>query len=450
MIGFVDAVEGREAEAPFWVSPRGTTTASALRQWLVGARRLLSASGVERCGVRHPDPAGFAACLMACDGWVDRMVLVPSTLDADAVEDFSRKAGFGALVGVSNCPSIPEIRLPDWGGAAVAGGSPGEGPVFRCATEWVLATSGTTATPKLVSYPFEALCRRVKRDSGKGATLRWGLLYDVSRFAGLQVLLQAAFGGSCLVFTDPEAPLGDRVAGLARRGCNALSATPTLWRNLLMLEESTALDLSVVTLGGEMADQKILDALACRFPGARITHIYASTEAGVGFSIQDQRAGFPASFLDQPPEGIALRVDGEGGLHLRVPTTQHYLLGGELRDAGGWVDTGDLVRREGDRFYFLGRANGCINVGGRKVFPEEVEQCIRAVEGVLEVAARGRRNPFTGQVVEALVVPVAEMDGLRERIEVHCAKHLEEYKRPLVIRFVDGLEMTAAGKISRQ
>ena len=54
--------------------------------------------------------------------------------------------------------------------------------------------------------------------------------------------------------------------------------------------------------------------LSKRFPEARITHIYASTEAGVGFAVKDQKAGFPASFLADPPPRIQIDVSPEGQL----------------------------------------------------------------------------------------------------------------------------------------
>src|SRR2546425_6173557 len=52
-----------------------------------------------------------------------------------------------------------------------------------------------------------------------------------------------------------------------------------------------------VRLSGEIADQAILDHVRACYPGARIAHAFASTEAGVGFAVEDGLAGFPASLL---------------------------------------------------------------------------------------------------------------------------------------------------------
>src|SRR4029434_9911963 len=106
---------------------------------------------------------------------------------------------------------------------------------------------------------------------------------------------------------------------LARLGCTALSATPSFWRKLAFGGLLDRLSLRTVTLGGEAADQLILDLLASRFPKAAIRHIYASTEAGVGFSVSDRIAGFPATFLHQPPPGVELRVRQADGMLLLKP-----------------------------------------------------------------------------------------------------------------------------------
>ena len=104
--------------------------------------------------------------------------------------------------------------------------------------------------------------------------------------AGLQVLLQALLGGSSLALPAAGTGLAERLALFARCGVNAISATPTLWRKMLMLPAAQrALALRTITLGGETADQQVLDALARAYPGARVRHLYASTEAGVGFAV---------------------------------------------------------------------------------------------------------------------------------------------------------------------
>jgi acyl-CoA synthetase (AMP-forming)/AMP-acid ligase II len=324
-------------------------------------------------------------------------------------------------------------------------------------TEWVLATSGTTATPKLVVHSLASLMRAVKAgDRYHG--YRWGLVYDVARFAGLQVALQAAASGTRLLVADPEASLDEQVAWLASERCNALSATPTLWRRLLMTVGVGKLPLRQITLGGEIADLGVLRALAARFPAAHITHVYASTEAGVGFAVHDALPGFPARWLDDANRDVRLRI-GEDGCLWVLSRRRDYdadpLYLGETR-AGivndGWINTGDLVERRDGRVYFLGRLNGSINVGGNKVFPEMVEAFIREVDGVEAVLVRGKPSSVMGNLVEALVKPgpsVVDVQSLVRQVKEHCKARLADYQRPAFVRIVEGLGISATGKLER-
>ena len=131
-------------------------------------------------------------------------------------------------------------------------------------------------------------------------------------------------------------------------------------------------------LSGEIAGQAMLDNLRAVYPQAGIGHAYASTEAGVGFEVDDGLEGFPAHFVDTGNGDVDIKI-ADGSLWLRSARTASAYVGAEapaLLDAEGFVDTGDMVERHGERYYFIGRKGGIINVGGMKVHPEEVEAAI--------------------------------------------------------------------------
>ncbi len=391
------------------------------------------------------------------DGITPALVLVPTDWSPDLRADRFRAAGVGLAVaepppagplGVDWVPphALLEPPLPT-------------APLPRVAeveTRVIIPTSGTTGTPKLVRHTWATLTRAVK-SGGESPCRRWGLLYELNRFAGLQVFLQALAARAALLFTAHLPDLEARLELLAAQGCDALSATPTLWRNILMSPAGRRLPLRQITLGGEIADDLVLSALARAFPAARVTHIYASTEAGVGFSVKDGRAGFPASYLAEPPGGVELKVDTAGRLWLRPPVRgQDWVGGGAVADASGWIDTGDLVERRGDRLYFLGRASGAINVGGDKVYPEEVERVILELPEIALARVTGRRSPISGALVEAVVVPcdpaVATTGSvaLARRVREHCAARLPRFKVPAVVQVVAELKLEGTGKLVRR
>jgi acyl-CoA synthetase (AMP-forming)/AMP-acid ligase II len=313
-----------------------------------------------------------------------------------------------------------------------------------------IMTSGTTGAPKIARHAFDSLMGRVISGPAFGGS--WLLTYPPSTFAGLQVLLTAVSSASTLVTYRTQSVL--RMAeAIAQRGITHVSATPTFWRAALMvlLAHPAIPSLRQITIGGETVDQMLLNRLAQTFPNARITHIYASTEAGALFSVKDSRAGFPSEWLSRAIDGVEVRIQ-DGLLEVRSPRTMRSYVSGHSSPyrEDGWLRTGDMVEVRGDRVHFLGRKDQVINVGGAKVAPEEVEKFIIGIEGVADARVSGARNPLSGAVLQADVVanPGVEPEELRGLISQRCHSGLPSQKVPRIIRIVGQLEVSAAGKKS--
>jgi acyl-coenzyme A synthetase/AMP-(fatty) acid ligase len=188
-------------------------------------------------------------------------------------------------------------------------------------------------------------------------------------------------------------------------------------------------------------------------------HAFASTEAGVGFDVHDGMAGFPSSLIGQHSNDVELKVE-DGSLRIRSTRTASRYLGKSadaLADADGFVDTRDMVELRGDRYYFVGRRDGIINVGGLKVHPEEVEAVINRHPSVQMSLVRARKSPITGALVVADVVvksgsPMsASADGQQLKTDIldNCRRALAPYKVPTMLRFVPSLEVAPSGKLAR-
>jgi acyl-coenzyme A synthetase/AMP-(fatty) acid ligase len=160
------------------------------------------------------------------------------------------------------------------------------------------------------------------------------------------------------------------------------------------------------------------------------------------------------------PGDVQIKVD-DGSLRIRSTRNAVRYACGEhaaLTDDAGFVDTGDMVERRGDRYYFLGRRSGIINVGGLKVYPEEVEAAINRHPAVRMSMVRSRKSPIIGSLVAADVVLKTEsdpsdaggrrVDFTREILQI-CHDRLAPHKIPATIRFVPALELAAAGKLAR-
>lgn len=445
--------EANSSTGPVLFTDALSFTAGALR----AAAERLPLSGERRSGdvaLHLASPLKLAVALLALDGIAGRILLLSPATPPDAAADLIARFGPGTILTDQARRPHSEVETVLWADDVSAPEPAGPLPPGRRDTLWTLATSGTTGTPKLVAHRLASLTRTTKAANGRPNCWRWGLLFDMARFAGVQVFLQGVLGGGGLVLPDPEAPLASQVETLIRQGCAALSATPTMWRKLLMTTEARALQLRQVTLGGEIADDSVLGALAARFPDARIAHIYASTEAGAAFSVLDGQAGFPASYLHEPPGGVRLRVTG-GRLAVHNEAVSPDYVGGGTRfaDPDGFIDTGDVVERVGDRFQFRGRENGAINVGGNKVFPEEVEQQLLAHRLVASARVHAKASPITGQLVAAEIVPAdacADSKALIADLRARCRETLQPWQVPASIKVVSQLATNLGGKVERR
>jgi acyl-coenzyme A synthetase/AMP-(fatty) acid ligase len=326
-------------------------------------------------------------------------------------------------------------------------------------TEWILLTSGTTGVPKLVVHSFDSLAGALPRHPASTRPMVWSTFYDIRRYGGLQIYLRAVLAGSPLVLSSAGEPPREFLARAGAAGVTHISGTPSHWRRALMSGETALISPEYVRLSGEVADQTVLDSLRAAYPHARVAHAFASTEAGVAFDVNDGLAGFPESLIGNSTGGIALKVQG-GTLWIRSQRNAARYLGSAqapIIGEDGYVDTGDLVELSNGRFYFRGRKGGVINVGGLKVYPEEVESVLNADPRVRMSLVKARRNPMTGSLVVAEVVLAdneSSVDAdtaarIKSELLSACRRTLAAHKVPAQLRFVPALELSGAGKLVR-
>jgi len=388
------------------------------------------------------------------DGVARRMLLCPPDLNADHLQTLMQDADIDAVV--TDQPerwASSDVKLIVPAGPPMGAAAPTR---TERATEWLMLTSGTSGVPKIVGHTLEALTGAIVADGTRGAGAVWATFYDIRRYGGLQIFLRAIVGGGSMVLSSPGEALSDHVARLQARGVTHISGTPSHWRKLLMSGATSSFTPRYVRLSGEIADQAVLDGLRDAFPAASVGHAYASTEAGVGFAVNDGREGFPADIVGTNRDGVEMKVE-DGSLRIRSKRTAHAYVGrkaAELTDSDGFVDTGDMVELRGDRYHFVGRRGGIINIGGLKVHPEEIEAVINRQPEVRMSRAKSRRSPITGGIVVADVILADNVDAgrgdeIRARILADCKASLAPHKVPAVIKFVAALDITAAGKLAR-
>jgi acyl-coenzyme A synthetase/AMP-(fatty) acid ligase len=249
-------------------------------------------------------------------------------------------------------------------------------------------------------------------------------------------------------------PLPDFFIRAGAAGVTHISGTPSHWRRALMSSAVGAMTPNYIRLSGEVADQAILNNLAAAFPRADIAHAFASTEAGFAFDVRDGMAGVPAAVIDQAGGKAEMRIK-DGSLRIRSARTASRYLGdgGPLKDADGFVDTGDMLELREDRYRFVGRREGIINVGGLKVHPEEVEAVINQHPAVQMARVRGRSSPITGAIVVADIVVRSSFTNsfhsISDDVLAACRRVLPPHKVPAMLHEVPGLDIAESGKLVR-
>src|SRR5205809_843721 len=439
-----------------WGPKAGVSLSDLLRGTSLGGR-LLDLSG-RSVLLATQDQLAAALALIDLDGVARRLIICPPDLSSEHLSSVIERAGVDAIVSDRDLHDQGDlgVRLHVLCSLAIA---PAEGAqTDRHATEWVLLTSGTTGVPKMLIHSLPGLTAPIKSGQNQGSDVIWGTFYDIRRYGGLQIFLRAVLGRGSFVLSGADESPGDYLLRLGAHGVTHISGTPSHWRRALMSPSVRAIAPRHVRLSGEIADQAILDHLRAFFPNAGITHAFASTEAGVAFDVGDGLAGFPASLIGRQNADVEMKVE-DGSLRIRSARTATRYLGhedGPLADRDGFVDTGDMLERRGDRYHFVGRRGGIINVGGSKVHPEEVEAVINGHPHVRMSLVRTRKNPITGALVVADVVLREEPEAangrvaeLEHEIMQRCRETLARHKVPAAIRFVSALAVTPSGKLVR-
>jgi acyl-CoA synthetase (AMP-forming)/AMP-acid ligase II len=406
------------------------------------------------------DQLTAALALIELDGIASRLVLCPPARSMTEIRGIAVAAEADALIFDEGGANYGSESL-----GVVVECSPELKPMHlrherRQSSEWILLTSGTTVAPKLVSHTLASLAGHVDQRDGSGGDAIWSTFDDIRRHGGLQILLSALLGGGSLVMSDPEESIRGFLRRASASGVTHFAGTPSHWRRVLMSESAQLISPSYIRLSGEIADQALLDDLRAAYPAAAIVHAFASTETGLAFEVTDGLAGFPESVLSQQSADVEIMIE-DGCLLIRSAQTATRYLGhnaGPLRRDDEFVDTQDVVELRDGRYYFIGRRDETINVGGLECHPQEIESIINRHPMVQMSLAKAGRSSSLGSVIVAEVVLNADPESVpyevdRETVSNEilesCRRSLSAHKVPATIRIVTSLDIAPSGKLQR-
>ncbi|QOW20649.1 long-chain fatty acid--CoA ligase [Lysobacter ciconiae] len=274
------------------------------------------------------------------------------------------------------------------------------------------------------------------------------------------------FGGLNHMITNPRDMPGF-VKELKKVPFTAITGVNTLFNGLLNTPGFDEVDFSKLrlTLGGGMAVQRSVAERWKKTTGCTLIEAYGLTETAPAACINPMdlaeyngAIGLPIPSTDaciKDEDGNMLPVGEVGELCLKGPQVMkgYWQLPREtadVMDADGWLHTGDIARMDANGFFYVvDRKKDMILVSGFNVYPNEVEDVIAMMPGVLEVAAIGMDDEHSGEVVKVVVVK-KDPSLTAEQVSAFARENLTGYKRPKVVEFRSELPKSNVGKILRR
>ncbi len=276
----------------------------------------------------------------------------------------------------------------------------------------------------------------------------------------------ASIGGFSHLITNPRDMPGF-VKTIRNTRFTAITGVNTLFAGLLNTPGFEQVDFSRLhmTLGGGMAVQRVIAERWKKLTGCTLAEAYGLTETcpavcinPVDLAEYNGSIGLPIPSTEvsiQDDVGKQLAIGEVGELCVRGPQVmkgywQRPEETAKVLAADGWLRTGDIARIDEKGFvYIVDRKKDMILVSGFNVYPNELEDVVAKMPGVLEVAAIGIPDEKSGEAVK-LVLVKKDPSLTEEAVKEYCRENLTGYKRPHYIEFRDSLPKTNVGKILRR
>lgn len=289
----------------------------------------------------------------------------------------------------------------------------------------VVATSGTTGTPRAAVLSLEAVTASARATSerlGVGADDCWWACLPVAHVGGFSVIARSLLVGTRCIAESRFTPEG--YVHAAERGATLVSLVATALGRIDP-------DLyRTIVLGGSRRPDVV---------PANVVSTYGLTESGSG-----------VVYDGTPLPGVEIQIR-DGIVHLRAPMMMRcYRDGTDPFDDEGWFRTGDIGRIDDTgRLTVSGREGDLIVTGGENVWPEPVEERIARHPSVADCCVAGVPDPEWGQAVHAWVAPRAGCTLTLAELKSFVREELAPWCAPRALHLVDQIPRTALGKPQR-
>jgi len=299
----------------------------------------------------------------------------------------------------------------------------------------VLFSSGSTGKSKAVVHNLNGILEKFKVPRISFSVIPF-LLFD--HIGGVNTMLYSLSNGGCMVIVNDRRP-DEVLYAIEKYKVELLPTSPTFINMILFSNAYQKYDLGslkAVTYGTEPMPENTLTKFNQLFPKIKLMQTYGLSELGI---LRSKSKSSKSLWVKVGGEGFKTRiVDGILQIKAQSPMLG-YLNAPSPFTKDGWFNTQDSVEVRGEYIKILGRQSDIINVGGEKVYPQEIENVLQQVKNVAEVIVYGEKNPITGDIVCAKVRLLEQEEKKRfvRRLKKYCSSKLENYKVPVRVKIVN-------------
>ena len=331
---------------------------------------------------------------------------------------------------------------------------------------YLIYTSGTTSEPKgvainhsIVEFATKNIVDVLKYSNSDVDILPLPLHHSF----GLGCLHVSLFVGSTLILLKNSSDLQNILDTVKKYNATTLAAVPPTLSKFLKFNENNLKDyfsdIRLVITNTTKIPIITIQKFKKIISNGNLATYYGLTEASrSSFMIFDEHTSFDQS-VGKPAPQVNIKIDNQmsklkiGEILIKGNNViKKYWKNIEFDKniIDGWLRTGDLGYFDDHGYlYLVGRSDDVINIGGEKVMPNEIEEIVKQIDGVENVAAFGIDHEIFGQVIKLHVVKSENSNLEKLSIIKFCMKNLEKYKIPSKIDFVTNIPQTDYGKVKR-
>jgi acyl-coenzyme A synthetase/AMP-(fatty) acid ligase len=452
----------RSAQTVLFAEEAGNTTAQDLvdlAETRLDAYRRAGIGPGHRVGIVAWPATSFVADVLAVLALDAVAVPLPRQMSEWELERNEELAGATYLAAALDWPLLPGAGSVVAGERLIARRPPGFVPPGGAFSAQL--TSGTSGRTKVALRPVSALLAEAENyqtalDMGPGTVLACPVPLHHAYGFGLAALA-APLAGATTVIVSADRP-GMLSRALREQGVTLVAGVTPLLR--LLAEATTSRPerrIGYLSAGMPM-DSRTAELVGTKL-GGWLGEVYGTTETGP-ICVRPPVPWQDALSLGQPLKGVQVDLRPlepghdaadslSGVIAVRSLTAMTGYLHPDRVDpepvADGFV-TGDIGRITPDGLMIVGRLANCVNVGGTKVSPEEVEAVLLEFPSVRSCLVDGEPDEWRGQRIRATVTPAdVDLTALR----AFCRERLSGPKQPSRFVSVETLETTATGKVIR-